>query len=148
MASRHPRARRAWPANAALAVAALACGLLGPRLIDAYTELQWVRYHASHGAVAREPPAHLRGAARHAARAVELMAPLPWAGEAAGLALDLGRRLEGRQDAAALSLYVEVRGALERVRASRWRGLGLAGVAAEAERLERALRARAGTATP
>jgi hypothetical protein len=148
VAARHPQATRAWAANAALASAALACALLGPRLVDAYAELQWVRYHASRGAAAREPQTHLRAAARHAARALDLMAPLPWAGEAAGLALDLGRRLEGRQDPAVRTLYAEVCGALERARASRWRGVGLAGVTAEAERLEQALRQRAETEGP
>lgn len=116
--------------------------------MDGYTALQWVRYHAARGATAPDPPAHLRGAARHAAGALERIAPLPWAGEAAGLALDLGRRLEGEHDAAVLSLYTEVRGALGRSRASRWRGLGLAGLAAEAARLEQAARARSRDATP
>jgi hypothetical protein len=133
--------------NAALTAASLSCFLLGPRLMDGYAALQWVRYHAARGAAAEDAPAHLRGAARHASHALERIAPLPWASEAAGLALDLGRRLEGRRhDQAALALYTEVRGALGRSRASAWRGLGLAGLAAEAERLERAARARTGGA--
>ena len=101
-----------------------------------------MRYHASRGASAERPPEHLRGAARHAARALDRLAPLPWAAQAAELALDLGRRLEEREPAAALTLYTEVRAALERARASRWRGMGLEELAAEARRLEQQRRER------
>ena len=60
-----------------LAAVSLSCFLLVPRLMDGYAALQWVRYHAARGAAAEDPRAHLRGAALHAARALERIAPLP-----------------------------------------------------------------------
>jgi hypothetical protein len=80
---------------------------------------------------------------RAARRALERVAPLPWAAEAVRHALELARRLEPSQPKAALDAYADLSGALARARTSRWRGLGLAGLAEEAAGLERAARARA-----
>jgi len=108
---------------------------LAPRIREGETALAWTRYHAAQGAAAKRPGLHVRQAAHWAAQALESLAPLPGGAEAAWVALNLGQRVEGRDRAAALTLYTEVRAALERLRASRWRGLGLGSVAAEAARL-------------
>ena len=60
--------------------------------------------------------------------------------EAARVALNLGQAVEARDRVAALALYTELRDALERLAASRWRGWGLASLAAEAGRLAEAAR--------
>lgn len=113
---------------------------LGPRLVEAHAALEWVRYHAARGPSAPRPAENARQAARAAARAVTLAAPLPWAREAARLALGIGRGLERANRPAALLLYAEVRAALDIVTGSRWRSLGLTEVASEARSLEDAAR--------
>jgi len=113
---------------------------LGPRVLEGRTALAWTRYHVEQGQAARRPGEHARQAGHWAAAAVDAAAPLPLAGEAARRALELGRAVEARDRAAALTLYTQVRAALERVRASRWRGLGLGGLAEEAGRLAQAAR--------
>ena len=113
---------------------------LGPRLLEGRTALAWTRYHAAQAAAAKRPGVHVREAAHWATQALESLAPLPDAAEAARVALSLGPAVEARDRAAALTLYTEVRAALERLRASGWRGWGLAGLAAEAARLAEAPR--------
>ncbi len=114
--------------------------VLGPRFLEGRTALAWTRYHAAQGAAAKRPGVHVRQAAHWAAQALDSLAPLPDAAEAARVALGLGQAVEARDRAAALTLYTEVRAALERLRGSRWRGWGLAGLAAEAGRLAEAAR--------
>jgi len=114
--------------------------VLAPRILEGRAALAWTRYHAAQAPLARHPGQHTRQAGYWAAQAVELLAPLPEGAEAARLALGLGQVIEARDHAAALTLYTQVRAALERVRASRWRGLGLGGLAAEAGRLAEAAR--------
>ena len=55
-----------------------------------------------------------RPTGRWAARAVDGLAPLPQAWEAARLALDFGRRLQRKDGAAARALLSQVRESLER----------------------------------
>lgn len=122
-------------------LALLLAGLvIAPDLLDGRTALAWTRYHAQQAPLARRPGEHTRQAGHWAAQAVESLAPLPAGAEAARLALDLGQAIEPRDHAAALTLYTQVRAALERARTSRWRGIGLGGLAAEAGRLAEAAR--------
>jgi hypothetical protein len=116
--------------------------VLAPRILEGRAALAWTRYHAAQAPLAHRPGEHTRQAGHWAAQAVELLAPLPEGAEAARLALGVGQTIEARDRAAALTLYTQVRAALERVRASRWRGLGLGGLAAEAGRLAEAARER------
>ena len=113
---------------------------LGPRFLEGQTALAWTRYHAAQATAAKRPGVHVRQAAHWAAQALESLAPLPDSAEAARVALSLGQAVEARDRTAALTLYTEVRAALERLRASRWRGWGLGGLAAEAARLAEAAR--------
>ncbi len=116
--------------------------LLATQILEGRAALAWTRYHAEQAPLARRPGEHTRQAGYWAAQAVELLAPLPEGADAARLALGLGQSIEPRDHAAALPLYTQVRAALERVRGSRWRGLGLGGLAAEAARLAEAARQR------
>jgi hypothetical protein len=112
-------------------VAALA---LAPRLFDGFAALSWTRYHVAQAAAAPRPGEHARQAGHSAALALAALAPLPGGAEAARLALGLGQSIEARDRPAALTLYTEVRAELERLRTSRFRGLGLDELAAEAGR--------------
>jgi hypothetical protein len=134
-----PAWRRFWPDAVLLLLAALIAGV-GPRLVEGDAALQWTYYHASRGVAGEQPAASARGAARHAAIALDRLAPLPAGAEAARMALALGRELQATNRAAALELYTEVGAALEAMRDVPVRGLGLAGLSAEARTL--AARAR------
>jgi hypothetical protein len=126
-----------------LLLAAIAAALaLGPRWIDGRAALEWTRYYAAEAPGSERPAEAARRAGRAAARAVDRAAPLPFASDAARLALDLGRNLAAREPEAALALYREVGAALRRARRSPLRGLGLAGLAAEAGALEDGAKAR------
>lgn len=125
-----------WDAFLVLSLAVLA---FAPRLLEGRTALAWTRYHAARGASASRPGEHLRQAGHWATQALDATAPLPMAAEAARLALTLGRSAEARDRTAALTLYTQVRASVERLRRSRWRGLGLGGLAAEAGRLAEAV---------
>jgi len=114
---------------------------LGVRFIEGETALQWTRFHALRGVAGEKPEASAREAARHAAMALERLAPLPAGAEAARLALALGRELEVSNRAAALGLYSEVGSAIEGVQAWPLRGLGLAGLESRARILESRARA-------
>ena len=95
------------------------------------------------------PPAdHARQAARAAVDALDRLAPLPLATQGVRVALDLSRRLETRDRAAALAVVREVRGGIESTRASRLRGFGLGPLEDEARALEEGLRAPALEARP
>jgi hypothetical protein len=137
-------ARAGFLARSPLVEAALAlllgALLLAPRVLEGRTALAWTRYHAGQAPLAHRPGEHVRQAGYWAAQAVERLAPLPEGAEAARLALSLGQALEARDRTAALTLYTQLRAALERVRGSRWRGLGLGDLAAEAGRLAEAAR--------
>jgi hypothetical protein len=123
---RKPRARGAVGLAAEVLLVLLVIGLgVAPRLIGGRSALEWTRHHAARGAVERQPGADLRGAGRWAARTIELLAPLPPAGEAARLALALGDSAGARDPQATLALCVEVRGAIDRVGATAWRDLTL-----------------------
>lgn len=135
------RVRAAWLLPLLIVILSVACI---PRLIDGYASLQWTRYYAAQGAAGRRGVEQARQAVRHAARTLALTAPLPWAGEAAELALDASRRVESGDRPAAVALYGELRAALDRVRAFPLRGLGLGRVASEVRSLETA----AGTQEP
>jgi hypothetical protein len=117
----------------------LAAGLAfgGPRMIRAHHALEWTRFHAA------QPPdtagRHAREAGRWASAALLQSAPLPWGARAARLALDLGGRQEAVNPEAALLLYQRLRSVLDGLAASRWRGLGLAGLLTEARTREEAL---------
>jgi hypothetical protein len=134
-----PAWRRFWLDAALLLLAALIAGL-GPRLVEGDAALQWTYYHATRGVAGERPAASARGAARHAAIALDRLAPLPGGAEAARVALALGRELQASNREAALELYTEVGAALEAMRKVPLRGLGLGGLSAEAKAL--AARAR------
>jgi hypothetical protein len=124
-----------------------AAATLAPRLAEGYGSLQWVRFHARltgapHGAD------HARRAAHAAARAVDLTAPLPWAREAAGLALDAALSLGAKNAASAAAVYLETRSALDRAASSSVRGLGLEDVTARARKLDDEARTKASAAAP
>lgn len=110
--------------------------------MDGLGAFQWTRYYATRGIAGRRAAEQAERAGRFAARAVEDLAPLPLAVDAARLALDLGRGLEPRDPAAAVALCSGLRPALEGVRASRLRGIGLGSLADEARSLEESARGR------
>jgi hypothetical protein len=147
-----PGARRSAPSRSRilprliLVVLAVAAALLGPRLVRAHSALQWARFHARQAPDAFGQAA--RGAARWASVVVKESAPLPWAAEAGRLALDVGARHEVANPAASLALYEQVKGALEAVKDSGWRGYGMEALLEEASRRERDLRARPDIVTP
>jgi hypothetical protein len=113
---------------------------VAPRILEARGALLWARYQAGRTA-GSHPAEHARLAVRAAVRALDLAAPLPMAAEAARVALDATHDLETRDAAAALPLYAELRGALERVLAVPLRGSGLEGPLAEAHAGEERARA-------
>jgi hypothetical protein len=115
--------------------------LVTPRILEAHWALAWTTWHASRASDAR-PAEHVRQAGHWAARTVDAAAPLPWAADAASLALGVARSAEDKERVAALVAYTEVRAALDRVRASRWRGFGLGTLAAEARQLEESARTK------
>jgi hypothetical protein len=116
--------------------------LVIPRVLEARRALEWTTWHAGQVTSSSRPAEHVRQAGHWAARTVDAAAPLPWAADAASLALRLARSVEDKEGVAALVAYTEVRAALDRVRATRWRGLGLGRLAAEARQLEEAARAK------
>lgn len=128
--------RASLPARASVVsslavLAALALALLAPRLADGYAALQWTQHYAQ-GLGRESPQERLRQCGRQAARAIDRLAPLPQAARAARLGLDLARRLRAERSVEARALCVVVHEALERQRASAWRGWGLAALADEA----------------
>lgn len=128
-----------WAARI-LGVAAIAATCIaGPRLMEGYGALEWTRFHARQ-ASALHGADHARRAAHAAARAVDLTAPLPWAPEAARLALEAGQVLAPKNAPSASAVYGEVRSALDRAALSPVRRFGLEGVAAEARLLDDAAR--------
>lgn len=147
MARRAVRRRRAGAILARvgvdLALALLAAGvfLLGPPLFTGWNALEWTRHYATVETSTR-PAERAQMAARWATRALDRLAPLPAASEAARLALEVGRGVEAERPAAALELYAGLRATLERLSASSWRGHGLAPLLAEARSREQAARAR------
>jgi hypothetical protein len=118
-----------------LVIAALA--VVGPRTMDGLAALEWTRYHAGRVASARRPLDEATRLGRWASRAVERLAPLPWAAEAARLALDAAPA-DRRSARAALD---PLAAALERVSRGWVRGLGLGGILEEARRRQQALAA-------
>jgi hypothetical protein len=110
--------------------------VLAPRALEAHAAVQWTRFLTARAAAAARPGDNARQAARWAVRALDAAAPLPDAAEAARLALDLAKGLTPKEHEAALSVFTDVRSALDRARASKVRGLGLAELAEDARRLE------------
>jgi hypothetical protein len=121
--------------------------LLAPRLLEGLAALEWTRHHASPGSSLR-PAEQARQASRSAVLALDRLAPLPWGAEAARLALEVGRRLPGRDRTAALGLAHELRVTIERLRGSRLRGAGLRDLLEEARELEDKARSAAGDERP
>ena len=109
-----------------------------PRVVEGYLALQWTRHLVARNAAApRIADARLVG--RWASRAVDGLAPLPQAWEAARLALDFARRLRLKDAAAARALVTPVREALERAEGSLVRGHGLGTLREEAWQVENSL---------
>lgn len=123
-----------------------AAAALAPRLADGYGALQWTRFHARQ-ATGSHAADHARRAGHAAARVVDLTAPLPWASEAAGLALRAGQALGPKNGPSAAAVYAEVAGVIDRAASSPVRGLGLEAVAALAHTLDAEAR-RPPEATP
>jgi hypothetical protein len=120
----------------------LASLVVAPRLMEGYGALLWTRFHAAR-ASGPHPGEHARKAGRAAARTIDLVAPLPWAREAAHLAMDAAGGLESQNRPSAISAYDDVRAALERATSSRFRGFGLGATAEEAGRKDEDARAAA-----
>jgi hypothetical protein len=119
------------------AVVLLLLGLLvTPRVLEARAAFAWTSWHVAQGKLVPRAGEHVRQAGHWAGRTIDLSAPLPWAAEAAQQALAFGQATQDKDRVASLSLYTEVRAALDRALASRWRGLGLEALATEARRLE------------
>jgi hypothetical protein len=116
--------------------------LAAPRVLEARAAVAWTSWHARRAAAEARPAEHVRQAGHWAARTVDAAAPLPWAADAASLALRVAQSAEEKERVAALVAYTEVRAALDRARASRWRGFGLGTLAAEARQLEESARAK------
>ncbi len=138
MAQRRPAPSRLRTVAAFLLIALCAVLAFAPRLIEGYLALQWTRHLVARNAVA---PLVLdaRPAGRWAARAVDALAPLPQAWEAARLALEFARRLRPKDAAAARALVTPVREALERAEGSVVRGYGLGSLREEAWQVENTL---------
>lgn len=120
-------------------VALLLCAGLataGPTVADARTTMAWVRWHGARGADGVTSLEAARRVGRDAGRGVALLAPLPWAAEAAGAAIDVAGPLVTDRPELASALLGELRGGLEPVAASSWRGYGLAAFAARAAVLQ------------
>jgi hypothetical protein len=117
----------------------------GPRVVEGYRSLQWARHHLVEAGRFQRPSEHARQAGHFAARTLEAFAPLPVGTAITRDALDLAARLQPKDPTAARTVYTEVRGALERLRASRVRGFGLGALAEDVRRREAELQAR-GTA--
>jgi hypothetical protein len=134
------RRRSTLPRDLAIVVLALAIALGVPRVVRAYSALQWTRYYTA------QPPdaagQRTRSVARWVQTAVAASAPLPWAAEACRLALDYGGREEALNPAASLALYERLHATLDPLVASRWRRLGLEELLNETRRREESLRAR------
>jgi hypothetical protein len=111
-------------------------------VLEARWALDWTNWHAGRATKDTRPAEHVRQAGHWAARTVDAAAPLPWAADAASLALRLAQSVEDKERVAALVAYTEVRASLDRARATRWRGIGLGRLAAEARQLEEAARAK------
>jgi hypothetical protein len=110
--------------------------LVTPRVLEARTAFAWTSWHVTQGKLLAHASEHVRQAGHWAGRTIDLCAPLPWAAESAQRALAFGLTTQDKDRVASLSLYTEVRAALDRALASRWRGLGLEALATEARRLE------------
>ena len=121
--------------------------LAAPRLLEGHAAVEWTRHHASPGASLR-PAERARQASRSAVLALDRLAPLPWGAEAARLALEVGRGLPSRDRAAALGLAHDLRVTIERLRASRLRGIGLQSLLEDARQLEEEARSATGEAQP
>lgn len=142
-----PARRRVFPFELLLLALIALAVWQGPRAFEGYTALQWTRWHAAGGGDLK-PAERARQTARWAARTIELLAPLPASGEAARLALQVARGLLPQHPAEAAALCASVLQSLERVRATRLRGLGLDAVGAELQALADEARARAAAAPP
>jgi hypothetical protein len=132
----------------ALLLAAILALAFAPRFVQGQTALAWTRFHVGMASRVNRPGEHVRQAGHWAAQALEEAAPLPVGAEAARLALSLGPAIEERDRVAALTMYTQVRAELQRLRASRWRGLGLHGLAVEADRRAEAARRRGPSDAP
>jgi hypothetical protein len=110
---------------------------LVPRAIDGYAALEWTRYHAGRMAGARRSAAEAGRVGRWASRAVDRLAPSPWAAEAAELARGVARDADPPR--AARAALTPVVATLELVCRSRLRGFGLGPALEEARRQQRAL---------
>jgi hypothetical protein len=126
-------------------VMAVAIPWLGPRVVEGRSALAWTRFRAARAVVEADPTRSAREAARQADRAIRLLAPLPEAGEAAVLALDVGREVEARDPGLAREVYATVGDSLAAVRAFAPRGLGLGSVAQETGALEASAARRLGS---
>lgn len=144
---RRPRTRRRAGLLLDLTLLGLAAAVLwlGPRLVEGRSALAWTRFRAARAVVAADPARSAREAAREADRAIRLLAPLPGAAEAAGLALDVGREVEARDPALAREIYGSVGDSLAAVRRFAPRGLGLGSLADETGVLEAGAVRRLGT---
>ncbi len=143
MPRRTPEKPRRHSIDLALVLIVVAALGLGPRVVDGYAALQWTRYYVRHGQGDLKVWDYGHRTGRVAARAVERLAPLPQAGEAARLGLEVGQALQAQNAAAALTVYTPLRVELEAARANRLRGLGLGAVAAEVKAREDDARSQA-----
>lgn len=113
-----------------------------PTLIRGLAARAWVSHFASLKSLPRPRRASARALVEKAERAIENLAPLPQASDAALRALETGERVEHQDHdrEAALLIYGGVRNACARVRSRPFSGVGFAVIEARAMALESAAR--------
>lgn len=133
------------PAMVALTALASLPLLAAPPLIRGLAARAWVSHYAALPSLPRPRRASARALVEKANQAIESLAPLPQASDAAIRALEIGERTEHRdQDReAALVIYAGVRSASARVRSRPLSGAGFAVIEARATALESAARSDA-----
>lgn len=129
---------------AALALTALMSVplLIAPPAIRGLAAAAWVSHFAAMPALPRPRKTAARGVAFKAGLAIENLAPLPQASDAALTALQIGQRTEhqDRDPEAALIIYEGVRSACALVRSRPFSGPGFAVIEARAAALSAAAR--------
>ncbi len=130
--------RPGLPATLALTALVSVPLLIAPPVIRGLAAASWVTHFASMPALPRSRKAAARGVALKAGLAIENLAPLPQASDAAMKALQIGQRIEhqDRDPDAALIIYEGVRAACALVRHRPFSGPGFAVIEARAAALK------------
>jgi hypothetical protein len=108
---------------------------LGPRWLEGRAALAWARHHASGALSGQRAGWHARALGRWVGVALERAAPLPDATAAAGLGLDTALRLQRSHPTLARELGGAIAEHVAELRASPWRGVGLASLEKQAREI-------------